>query len=163
MFERDDLDSLAALCAGIPKSYAVSLYAKQKLFHMHIPKTGGTFLKNYFKNFPFEYRHNLHLKCDASQPLYPDPTDSIPREGMFQDQPGYSDSLRFCIIRNPFEWLTKDYREYYTKEMIDTLSEKWKDILNLFNYDFNGSTNESVIIDTQNLKYCKKTNKLWSE
>jgi hypothetical protein len=280
IFDRDDLDSLATLCTGIPKSYAVSLYKKQKLFHMHIPKTGGTFLKNYFAYFPFEYYHNLHLKCDASQPLYPDPTDSIPVKGVFQDQPGYNESLRFCVIRNPFDWLTsyyyhstgnphllwdhvagvggirsfyptfeslvdaycdekkywqkglaqfrkfypfqifdeagnscahfafkngsnnelnhcslvtsmllginyedarkpfdvldsvkirksydkrKDYKEYYTQEMVNKLSEKWKDILSVFGYDFYGSTDSSVIIDLENLKYCKKTNKLWSE
>ena len=55
----------------------------------------------------------------------------------------------------------KDYREYYSLSQIDMLNRKWKEILGVFGYDFEGSSDAQFIIDGQNLQYSFKENKLW--
>ena len=39
-----------------------------------------------------------------------------------------------------------NYKMYYDKELIELLSKRWKLFLDLFNYDFNGSTDNKKFI-----------------
>ena len=54
-----------------------------------------------------------------------------------------------------------DYRSYYSDYQIKKLNKKWKDILEVFEYNFAGSTGEKLIIDGEKLRYSFKENRLW--
>jgi len=276
--EIDFRDTRTLFLPGSPKNFLKKTLEKNSIFHLHIPKTGGTFLTDVFTKTNLTFHNPSHLKCNAKIPLYPDPTDSVPRPGLFQDQKGFDESLRISVVRNPFEWLVsyyfhshgipgllfdevkgvggirsiyptfdsfveaycdeekywpkglsefrrfypfqifdeagncqahfifknannreliraitfttvaygyslrnypvevlealdtksnvsvakkKDYREYYSLSQIDMLNRKWKEILSVFGYDFEGSSDAQFIIDSQNLRYSFKENKLW--
>ena len=261
----------------VPKNLQLECTKKDSIFNMHIPKSGGTYLRNFMNSLPdLEFYSPTHLKCNANIDLYPDPTDSIPRPGFYQDQLGFDKSLRISCVRNPFQWLTsyyfhssadpigpskvlgvggirsiypsfdsfvdaycnedlfwprglswfrkfypfqifndqgkcqahfilkngnkdelnmsllilcmsmgylptkfpnktaalmqnkenrsvdkkKDYREYYSAMQVDALNKKWNEILEVFGYNFHGSTDSRLILDSSKLEYCFAENKL---
>jgi|TARA_R110001583_G_scaffold5598_25_gene30195 hypothetical protein len=286
-FKKDDCSAASELLSVAPENFLAKTLLKDSIFHLHIPKTGGSFLTKVLNSSNIKFYSPSHRKCNPDINLYPDPTDAIPRTGIFQDQPGFSESLRISIIRNPFEWLVSyyfhshrinfpestdfldnslgvggirtiyssfdtfveaycneemywpkgmaefrrfypfqifdstgecqahfilknsmqndklttslrtsiiclmsafgysphgfptniaellnkkinvsddknhDYRSYYSDYQIKKLNKKWKDILEVFEYNFAGSTGEKLIIDGEKLRYSFKENRLW--
>ena len=102
----------------VPSDIVGDVLVKNSLFHMHIPKTGGTYVKNLLAEINLLKHYSPgHMKCSENFYFYPDPSDSIPKLGLYQNQEGFKESLRFCVIRNPFEWLVSFY--YHTNNFAD--------------------------------------------
>jgi len=280
LYQREDFDELKKLIPHITKEYYDSISNNDSIFHMHIPKTGGTFFWNYFKKLDhfknINFIQNPHFKCDEDIDLYPDPTDSIPRNELYQNQKGFEESIKIAIVRNPFDWLLSWYnhsqgdpnwpwlyiagvggirtiynnfedfvnaycddskywpggleafrkfypfqifdsngncradfiflngsdgelnkcclatsmlmglswdeaikpinekvfgrksrsksgktQDYYSMEMYEKLYNKWKNILEVFNFDIGGLKSNQIILNGNKLKYCKEENRLW--
>lgn len=128
LFEKADLEFLIEAKKRAPDSLVEKLKSTQSIFNMHIPKTGGTFFSSFFSQLPVELYHNNHFKCNPNFSLYPDPTDSIPRNELFQNQPGFNNSIKISIVRNPFDWLTS---YYFHEEGNDNLP--WQKVLGVGN------------------------------
>ena len=47
--------------------------------------------------------------------------------------------------------------------MYEKLCEKWKDILEVFNFNLGGTQHEQIIFNGKDLKYCKKEDRFWRE
>tara|TARA_B100001029_G_C14966695_1_gene397730 strand:+ start:105 stop:983 length:879 start_codon:yes stop_codon:yes gene_type:complete len=56
----------------------------------------------------------------------------------------------------------KNYREYYTPELIKLVEEKCSRELSLFGYDFEGPTDKNTFLDPSEIKYNPLTNQLIS-
>ena len=276
IFSKHQIDVFHSLMNGAPPNFLRDSFSKDSLFHMHIPKTGGTYVNHFFKSLSLDFCCPSHLKCNPNIPLYPDPTDSIPTTGIYSDYSEFNESLRFCVVRNPFDWLTsyyfhthgderfpwhgiqgvggirfiyrtfedfvdaycddekywqtglsefrrfypfqifdqsgtcqahfifkngnndelnfsclmtamafgvspdsidkkfdskirqsklknRKYQEYYSPKMILKLNKKWEDILEVFGYNFDGSTDKKFMLDGHNIKYDIAENRLRRE
>jgi hypothetical protein len=276
-FGPPEFNLISRFSSCIPQNFSEVVADKNSIFHIHVPKTGGTYLNHFFKKLDLDFFEPGHLKCSDRFELYPDPTDSIPREGLYQNKAGYHESLKICVIRNPFDWLTsyyfhsnsfanlpinqkgvggirscyptfdsfieaycdkdkfwprglssfrdfypfqifdnsgncqadfiiknstnnelmlsltalglffgidleelhkthveimsenlvnksqektKDYKEYYKPKQIDSLNEKWQNILGALDYNFDGSTSNMIMLDGKNLKYNFENNSM---
>jgi hypothetical protein len=56
----------------------------------------------------------------------------------------------------------KNYKEYYTPELIELIEEKCSRELSLFGYNFNGPLDSNTFLDPSEIKYNPLTNKLIS-
>ena len=109
-FTNKDFEIFDDLLSKAPTNFLKDSLQKDSIFHMHIPKTGGTYVNMLFRSLKMLPDPNLpHGRCNPNILLYPDPTDSIPSDFIYTKVPGFNKSLKFCVIRNPFDWLTSYY------------------------------------------------------
>jgi len=83
-----------------------------------------SYIKVLFQSLGIKFYNPAHMRCNANIPLYPDPTDSIPCDGVYKEQEGFEESLRFCVVRNPFDWLTSYYFHTHGEEKAPWLGVK---------------------------------------
>ena len=107
-FADEDFRILDKLLLKAPDNFLKDSMNKESIFHMHIPKTGGSYVNKVFSSFKLG-TPSPHGRCNPSVPLFPDPTDSIPGNLIYTDLDCFEESLKFCVIRNPFDWLTSYY------------------------------------------------------
>ena len=56
------------------------------------------------------------------------------------------------------------YADYYSEETATKLAHKWKDILDIFGFNFYGLIpGRPMVVSGKNLRYSKKENRLWRE
>ena len=110
------------LRSHLPNNFFKNCLNYESIFHINIPKTGTTFLNGVLRD------HNLlksytppHGTC-SSLKLFPDSTDAISgiNSTFYPDSPGFKESLKIAIIRNPYDWLVSFYfhENLFTPEKI---------------------------------------------
>ena len=109
-----------------------------RVVHIHIPKTGGTWLNKHLNNSGVRtYDHSTIATCLSSfnQKFPCWSYDSSPSLGMnIKTQPNYdkfNSACKVAIVRNPFDWLVS----YYSQKGTGAWSHHrgWDDIVNTHN------------------------------
>ena len=112
----------------LPTNFFETCLKYESIFHLSIPKTGSSFLNKILKeNKMIKSFRPPHGTC-SSLKLFPDSTDSIPGKNstFYPDTPGFNESLKVTIIRNPYDWLVS---MYYHERLIKP--EDSRDLMNI--------------------------------
>jgi hypothetical protein len=108
-----------------------------------------------FKNFLYSQLFDINHNCVANIIVkYEHLNDAINTLNKKLNHP-----IKKNNHANKSNLKTKNYREYYDKEMIGLVNKKCIKELQYFNYDFNGSTKKEPLIINSNLKYDVINNK----
>jgi len=109
-------------------------------FEWHIPA---------FKNFLYSQLFDINHNCVADIIIKYEYIDEA--KDILNTQ--LKHKIQKNVKLNISKYKTKNYKDYYDKEMIELVNKKCERELNIFNYDFNGSTKKDPLILNCNIKY----------